>query len=105
MNYCDGVGQKGLVDCDPEHGQCDICIIDRLEAENESMKAELESLRKDAERYRFLMQSEISDDHSPTAGFYVIYEDGRWFGDLLCGEEASEAIDAAISSPENNNER
>jgi len=63
--------------------------------------AENESLRKDAERYRFLMQSEISDDHSPTAGFYVIYEDGRGFGDLLCGDEASEAIDAAISSPEN----
>lgn len=83
------------------YAACAGCEIQRYREKERALKAENESLRKDAERYRFLMQSEISEDHSPKEGFYVIYEDGRGFGDLLCGEEASEAIDAAISSPEN----
>lgn len=46
MNYCDGVGQKGLVDCDPENGQCEICYMADLEEENKKLKAENEALRK-----------------------------------------------------------
>lgn len=41
MNYCDGAGQAGCVDCDAQHGQCDMCLIKRLESENEAMAKRL----------------------------------------------------------------
>lgn len=64
---------------------------ERLEAENEA-------LRKDAERYRFLMKSEDPGDaDSMPAGFYVSYADGRGFGEYLIGDEASREIDEAMS--------
>lgn len=56
MKYCGRVGQAGFVDCDPEYGQCDICLIKRLKAEyarsteREILQlAEIEALRRERE--------------------------------------------------------
>lgn len=60
MKYCNGVGKKGLVDCDPENGQCEICYMADLEEENKKLKADNESLRADAWRYRWLRDSDYA---------------------------------------------
>ena len=89
MNYCDGVGQKGLVDCDPENGQCEICYMADLEEENEKLKAENESLRADAGRYRHLRECNSSS-------LCVMQFNHR----VLLESDADEAIDAAMGKGE-----
>ncbi|MNL66324.1 hypothetical protein D3C87_1907700 [compost metagenome] len=64
-------------------------VQDALEADNKRLKAENESLRKDAERYRWLRGSKHFDSPQHRA-FCEFYTDGL-----------DSAIDAAISSPEN----
>lgn len=82
MNYCDGVGQKGLVDCDPENGQCEICYMADLEEENEKLKAENESLRADAERYRHILAN-----HSPHGYINVCMTEDEIDAELGKGEQ------------------
>lgn len=57
--------------------------------------AEMTSIRQDAERYRFVMQSIEGDGEHCAPGIYFIEEDGRGCGAMLFGQEATDAIDAA----------
>lgn len=68
-----------------------------LRNELRELKAENDALRQDAERYKFLMLSFVGDEGSPQAGYYVIYEDGSGFGEILCGDEATREIDTAMA--------
>lgn len=83
---------------------CDVGAIgEALGADMDDDGSEIEGLakelRKDAERYRFLMKSEEAPlgSNSMPAGFYVSYADGRGFGEYLIGDEASKEIDEAIA--------
>lgn len=73
-----------------EHEQCNI----RLLAENRKLKLRLESMEKDAARYR-LARSRESRGSSDILIVHKI-----WGGDeiILCEEDADKAIDAAIQS-------
>ena len=89
MKYCDGAGQAGFVDCDPYRGQCDKCMIERLEEENES-------LRRDAERYRVLRRADI--DTIQNGGLFVGLTPENI---VINGTDLDYRCDALISSPEN----
>lgn len=64
-------------------------------ADYDAVVAELESLRPDAERFRFVLRSEIPEKDTDYSGIYFCKQDGI-FGENLTPEEAIAAIDAAM---------
>jgi len=70
-----------------------------LAEDYDKLKAENESLRKDAERYRRIRLGYLLDGE-----IYMLDRRGCMYEEEAClleGEELDSAIDAAISSPEN----
>lgn len=81
MRYCNGVNQKGFVDCDTESGQCEICYLADLEDE-------VESLRSDSARYQWLRKVtpyrfKKIQDASVTDGGDVLYFHADRFDELV----------------------
>lgn len=74
MRYCNGVGQKGLVDCDAENGQCEICYMADLEDE-------ADSLRADAARYRW-MKANVRNGQFGTDTGWIDDDTEHWDDDL-----------------------
>lgn len=65
---------------------------------NARLRAELESLRKDAARYRKLRAGKARTTGSPRAGRIEVFRwDDRMAGTQLKGEELDDAIDAALN--------
>ena len=74
---------SGIVMVRPEFAQ-------QLERELAEARAEIERLRKDAERYRWLRDDELAFGVYPETG----PDDYQWMS--ACGEELDELIDAAM---------
>ena len=117
MNYCDGAGQAGFVDCDAQHGQCDMCLIKRLESENEAMAKRLLFVDivhgpKSEMRWAALvnenesLRNAVNIDIEAAAKMLAACMDYPWEhmpanGRDLMRRHAKDIVDAAISSPEN----
>jgi hypothetical protein len=72
--------------------------VDVLRAWAEDAQSELDALRKDAERYRYLrnrVPSEVLGQVKSAAGCWIDCEDDEGVLVLLTGDDADAAIDAA----------
>lgn len=68
-----------------------------VRAQRDRHKAEVEALRPDAERLRFVLKS-VMPISGESDGIFIAQHDGP-FSEVLEGDEATKAIDLAMSAP------
>ena len=83
-----------------ELGKCQIKLASKAKAVADITAAEIERLRKDAERYQYLrsrVPSEVFAKTGVAAGCWIDCEDGDGTLVLLTGEDADAAVDDAMA--------
>lgn len=72
--------------------------IDRLEAQLAAQSKEMDSLREDAKRYRFIRNRNDPDDVYANSTRHCLYEENQMHRQWRSGTDLDSAIDAAIDA-------